>query len=143
LFNLAAAASLLLCLIAASSWFAGLRQSRLFSPYDTHDGWDLTIFSERGTFTVMFAPTAPEYARPANFNSSRHELFYQVKAWKITLALGALPMAWIVVAAAGAIFRHRVRLDHCPHCGYNLTGNISGTCPECGTSIPQKSNISH
>jgi hypothetical protein len=24
---------------------------------------------------------------------------------------------------------------HCPVCGYNLTGNISGTCPECGTAI--------
>lgn len=24
--------------------------------------------------------------------------------------------------------------DHCQKCGYNLTGNTSGTCPECGTS---------
>ena len=21
---------------------------------------------------------------------------------------------------------------HCRHCGYNLTGNVSGRCPECG-----------
>lgn len=21
---------------------------------------------------------------------------------------------------------------HCPHCGYDLTGNTSGVCPECG-----------
>lgn len=24
----------------------------------------------------------------------------------------------------------------CWHCGYNLTGNISGVCPECGQPIP-------
>jgi len=24
----------------------------------------------------------------------------------------------------------------CRHCGYNLTGNTSGVCPECGTVIP-------
>ena len=23
---------------------------------------------------------------------------------------------------------------HCP-CGYNLTGNVSGTCPECGVEV--------
>ena len=24
---------------------------------------------------------------------------------------------------------------HCQQCGYNLTGNVSGTCPECGTAV--------
>jgi hypothetical protein len=31
--------------------------------------------------------------------------------------------------------RRRVRrltLGHCPSCGYGLTGNVSGVCPECG-----------
>lgn len=25
--------------------------------------------------------------------------------------------------------------EDCPMCGYNLTGNISGRCPECGAPI--------
>jgi predicted Zn-ribbon and HTH transcriptional regulator len=31
--------------------------------------------------------------------------------------------------------RRRYRLTHglCLTCGYNLTGNVSGRCPECGT----------
>ncbi len=27
------------------------------------------------------------------------------------------------------------RPGHCSRCGYNLTGNESGTCPECGTEV--------
>ena len=37
-------------------------------------------------------------------------------------------------------WRHRPtfsRPGHCPTCNYNLTGNTSGTCPECGMAIPQ------
>jgi hypothetical protein len=29
------------------------------------------------------------------------------------------------------------RPGHCPHCGYDLTGNVSGVCPECGQSARQ------
>lgn len=25
----------------------------------------------------------------------------------------------------------------CRRCGYDLTGNVSGTCPECGTPVPK------
>ena len=28
----------------------------------------------------------------------------------------------------------RARNNLCPRCGYNLTGNVSGVCPECGTA---------
>ena len=28
-------------------------------------------------------------------------------------------------------------VGHCQQCGYNLTGNESGTCPECGTKVGQ------
>ena len=26
---------------------------------------------------------------------------------------------------------------HCARCGYDLTGNVSGRCPECGAAVPQ------
>jgi len=29
----------------------------------------------------------------------------------------------------------RPRTGHCRTCGYNLTGNVSGVCPECGAKV--------
>jgi hypothetical protein len=29
----------------------------------------------------------------------------------------------------------RYPIGHCQTCGYNLTGNVSGACPECGTAV--------
>jgi uncharacterized paraquat-inducible protein A len=49
--------------------------------------------------------------------------------------------SFIVVAIAERIMKKAdERLDYpkgcCHSCGYNLTGNVSGRCPECGTEIP-------
>ncbi len=30
--------------------------------------------------------------------------------------------------------RRRTPPGQCPRCGYDLTGNVSGVCPECGTT---------
>ena len=44
-----------------------------------------------------------------------------------------------IVAARGSwalsVRRHRRSLGRCPDCGYDLTGNTSGVCPECGTAV--------
>ena len=32
----------------------------------------------------------------------------------------------------------RTRRGLCVHCGYDLRGNISGVCPECGKPAPQR-----
>lgn len=47
-----------------------------------------------------------------------------------------LPLVAVGVPTALLLFGMRcVRRDrcHCDSCGYNLTGNISGICPECGS----------
>jgi len=46
----------------------------------------------------------------------------------------------IALAALTAFLWYRDRQvppGYCRKCGYDLTGNISGICPECGTPIPQ------
>lgn len=37
--------------------------------------------------------------------------------------------------------RRRRRRGHCETCGYNLTGSISGRCPECGAKTSKRNNI--
>ena len=40
------------------------------------------------------------------------------------------------LAAPCAVRLHRRQRTHqCVRCGYNLTGNVSGVCPECGESV--------
>jgi len=51
------------------------------------------------------------------------------------------PMPVAVAASVLALFfalRHRPRHleNHCKSCGYNLTANVSGVCPECGSKVP-------
>ena len=40
-----------------------------------------------------------------------------------------------ITAALSFAGRLRIRSGHCQRCGYNLAGNVSGICPECGTPI--------
>lgn len=47
---------------------------------------------------------------------------------------------WLPMLTTGlllAVLRRRVRPGYCNRCGYDLTGNVSGRCPECGTPIRQ------
>jgi len=55
---------------------------------------------------------------------------------------GAVPL-WLPLAVVIAItfafarfLRSRPMSNCCRDCGYDLTGNVSGVCPECGTAIP-------
>jgi hypothetical protein len=54
--------------------------------------------------------------------------------WYPAAAAAVLPVAWLI----GLILAHRrqrarSRAGLCPACAYDLTGNVSGVCPECGT----------
>lgn len=47
------------------------------------------------------------------------------------ILLAAVPTIWLWSRA-----RKQTPPGHCLGCGYNLTGNVSGVCPECGMRIP-------
>ncbi len=51
-----------------------------------------------------------------------------------------LAWIWPFMAALTAMLwlkDRRVRWPYCPSCRYNLTGNVSGICSECGTPVPE------
>ncbi len=48
-----------------------------------------------------------------------------------------IPLIVLAIPTAFLFYRDRRRIPpgHCQKCGYNLTGNVSGVCPECGKAI--------
>jgi hypothetical protein len=48
------------------------------------------------------------------------------------------PMLLVIVTPTAVLFwlgRRDHPPGHCQRCGYDLTGNITGRCPACGTEI--------
>ncbi|HSZ55790.1 MAG TPA: hypothetical protein VK797_09025 [Tepidisphaeraceae bacterium] len=56
-----------------------------------------------------------------------------VPDWTVCMALAALPTMLAIKN-----FRHKRKRGCCRVCSYNLTGNTSGVCAECGTPVQQK-----
>jgi hypothetical protein len=73
---------------------------------------------------------------------------YSGKPWQFPLwsaAVFAAIVAWCGLTVAALVRtarqlrgREREREGRCPACGYDLTANASGICPECGTPHPQQ-----
>ena len=60
---------------------------------------------------------------------------------KLLLGFAVLTL-WVAgLSSTAAIWLRAYRISripapgYCQTCGYNLTGNVSGICPECGTGI--------
>ncbi len=47
----------------------------------------------------------------------------------------ALALPWTASCWSWLRNRRRIPPGHCRVCGYDLTGNVSGVCPECGHGI--------
>jgi hypothetical protein len=89
--------------------------------------------------TVCFAN--PPLRSPAPFlyarqlprtSSADHRWTIMAPAWFVTLVLAPVPLLQLRRLLRS---RRSARQGHCPTCHYDLTGNLSGTCPECGTPI--------
>lgn len=72
--------------------------------------------------TSLFQP-APQ------LNLTGHKKYVGLPLWLLTL-LAAAPTALLFYRD-----RRRIPPGHCRKCGYNLTGNVSGICPECGKVV--------
>jgi hypothetical protein len=71
-------------------------------------------------FAALFTNSHPMYKRLR---------IVCIPAWLPTFALAAPPTLWWTGHRRR---RKRETTDVCVQCGYDLTGNVSGVCPECG-----------
>jgi hypothetical protein len=83
-----------------------------------------------GIMLPCFTPTS------ANCRSLTHTMimrFTRAPIWLLPLPFAIYPT---IVFIRGPYRRYRRRKKGlCLNCGYNLTGNVSGICPECGEKI--------
>jgi hypothetical protein len=73
-----------------------------------------------------------ELFRPERLQPLWPQLEHQGRNFRVTIPLW---MLFVIVALPTAMsWSRRVRIPpgHCQKCGYNLTGNVTGRCPECG-----------
>jgi hypothetical protein len=66
--------------------------------------------------------------RPFYDHGGSTEWFFIIPLWSALTITAAYPLYRV-------LRRRRAPSGHCQTCGYNLTGNVSGICPECGTPI--------
>jgi len=61
---------------------------------------------------------------------------FSLPLWPVLLVTAVLPVLWMMREYRRRRGRRRTLNGLCAACGYSVTGNTSGTCPECGTPIP-------
>jgi predicted RNA-binding Zn-ribbon protein involved in translation (DUF1610 family) len=77
-----------------------------------------------------------------SFAGSKGSLCFSIltKIEPILIFNGALgPILGVAILATVPRCRKDESVNSCRTCNYNLTGNVSGVCPECGTKIESRS----
>ena len=95
--------------------------------YFEHVGWD-TYWSVFGARSDGWGAVWPTVSRGYNFGEFDRTEF-RIPLW-LPFLLIALPTAFLWYRD-----RRRIPAGHCRRCGYDLTKNESGRCPECGVVI--------
>ena len=110
---------------------ARLPDGRVLNAYRTKPA---TAWSHLG---ITYVSREQEFGKFPNFD----HYFASLGGWSLRVPLLYLFTLFALLPCLWAIRLYRkwsVREGHCPHCNYNLTGNTSGVCPECGTRVPNK-----
>ena len=86
--------------------------------------------------SIDFRTTAPIKPRGTMF--PWFDSMVTKDGWNMLIVPLWLPLAGMTLLTIVLFIHSRVRwIDGlCGKCSYDLTGNVSGVCPECGTAIP-------
>jgi hypothetical protein len=77
----------------------------------------------------------PISSYPIRSTPSRKFRYFTLSRAALLILTSIVPALWI----GFAVYRRRaIAPGACSICGYNLTGNTSGVCPECGTAVAGK-----
>ena len=113
------------CLVECGVVSLGLQEWSA-TPESPGLSWEIRdrVFYERGHFLWLCLPSTYLHT-----DGSRS---VYVPLWLPFLAV-AIPTAWLFLRD-----RKRIPPGHCQKCGYDLTGNTSGRCSECGNPVHEQ-----
>jgi len=96
----------------------------------------VTIDAPKGgpNCTEKFWYVAGVWYETRKYNCGIREFVIHTPLWMPLALLCAYPASWLVLRRP---LRQYYRRKHglCPKCSYDLTGNESGICPECGNEV--------
>jgi len=122
---------LVLSVMLLTFWVASMRYT--FGYIGSSAG----VYFESGAYSVF----ATHGQIPASGNVGVGRSRWPVFWWFSCPAMLPLTPVWMPLVAAliptGLLCSRSRRFPpgHCQKCGYNLTGNVSGVCPECGERV--------
>ena len=136
-------AGLVLCLLIATAWAVSLR----WSVYAHGSVVSVTLWEGQIPLLDGWDPFWDGYQRFSLIPVQRQGCCGFTWGGRLLVrsdtrsAVGWTAPLWavlVVLAIPTAFLWWRDRRppkDHCQNCGYDLTGNVSGVCPECGNPI--------
>ena len=107
-------------------------------------GYDEEVDSRVGIFPAGFALCLPSFEKETHIYPLGETTAPTGAQWILILPLWLI---LLLLALPTAILwwldRRRIREGCCRKCGYDLTGNVSGTCLECSTAIETDAAVEH
>ena len=102
---------------------------------------DYYLYAEQTTSGSGYSALGPS----AESHRQMLETAYRVLDWvTVSLILGApawgVLWAWLYVRLSNRLFAG-IRPQCCSNCGYDLTANVSGVCPECGNKTSANRDV--
>lgn len=142
LMGLAVSAGLVVAFVVSLRWDFGYWGH----PVVNHKWAPCSLVASRGAIVVFVAPCFPPGASGTSFFGRESVRgFWQGWPWlpwledrgsaRFLVVPMWVPLVLIVVPSLIAWRSTRRRPGHCRKCQYDLTGNVSGVCPECGAEI--------
>ncbi len=137
-----------LAVVAAITWVAPVQLAFCVSGYwGRGESRSLVLGGVRGVYGGAYGQYRTQLEVPFRRPWYRSIVDWQndwdggqvLVARRVPLALALVPLG----LRATRWVRRRRRRDHglCVHCAYDLTGNASGVCPECGSKVGLRRHV--
>lgn len=121
-------------LCCLSVWFSVAQRSPQYLWEGSAGPFELSVFSQKDVGTGTWAQSLERSDGTRNLH-----ITIRLPTYMLVPILAAPPI-WALLRGPFRRSRRRAR-GQCVHCGYNLTGNVTGVCSECGEPTPRGSSV--